>query len=429
VFISAKDDQKRSIMSIITGAETESTNPGVGRLSLSPPATSGGWVEDRYEIHLYNKREITLVRGEGVYIWDSDGRRYLDAMSNYGVNVLGHQHPRVNAAIIEQLQRLMSCHQSFYNDARAAFEEALIGILPPTLSRLSFANSGAEAVEAAIKYARAATGRQRIIAAKRSYHGRTMGALSVTADKKYRELFQPLVEECEHVAYDDLAALEASIDGAAAVILEPVQGESGVHVPSPGYLQAVRQLCNRFGVLLIFDEVQTGMGRTGRMFAFEHEAVVPDILTLSKGIANGLPMGVTVVSEAVAEAVPVGSHGSTFGGNPLVCAAATATIETLCVQDVPARVAELGRYFLEQLRALNHPLVREVRGRGFMIAVELKQRATPYLRALQEACVLAIPAGSTGIRFLPPLIMEREHVDEIVAALQRVLTARVEGGR
>ncbi|HZT97994.1 MAG TPA: aspartate aminotransferase family protein [Chloroflexota bacterium] len=389
----------------------------------------GRRAEDRDEIHLYNKREIQLVRGEGVYLWDSDGRRYLDAMSNYGVNVLGHRHPAVDAAIRSQLDKLVSCHQSFYNDAREEFEEALVAHLPASLSRLSYGNSGAEAVEAAIKYARAWSDRRRIIAAEHGYHGRTMGALSVTSGEKHQAPFRPLLAECEAVAFDDLDALAAALPGAAALILEPIQGEAGVNRPAAGYLREVRELCDRHGVLMILDEVQTGMGRTGKLFAFEHEGVVPDILVVSKGIANGIPMGVTVVSEAVAGRVATGAHGSTFAGNPLACAAATATLRTLTGGDMLERVAENGAAFVTALTALNHRAIREVRGQGFMVAVELRERVTPYLRGLQQEGVLALPAGNRAIRFLPPLISEMQHLQTVVETLQRVLerSSKIEG--
>lgn len=358
-------------------------------------------IEDSAEVRLYNKRGITLVRGEGVYLWDGDGRRYVDAMSNYGVNILGHCHPAVTEAVTRQLQTLVNCHQSFYNDARAVFEETLTSLLPSRLSHLAFANSGTEANEAAIKFARLASGRRRIISATDGYHGRTFGSLSVTGVAKYREGLLPLLEDCDQIPFDDLPALERSISGAAAVILEPIQGESGVHRPSPGYLAAVRDLCDRHETLLILDEIQTGMGRTGKLFAFEHEGVVPDILSISKGIANGLPMGVTVVTERVAAGIPSGSHGSTFAGNPLVCAAASATLKTISDPQLLGKIERTGQYFLEELRGIDHRLIREVRGLGLMVAVELKARITPYLKSLQQSGILALPAGPRAIRFLP----------------------------
>jgi acetylornithine/LysW-gamma-L-lysine aminotransferase len=368
-------------------------------------------LEEHYQIPLYKKRDIALVRGEGVYLWDEEGRRYLDMMSNYGVTILGHCHPAVTTAIVEQAGTLLSAHQSFYNDRRAHLLEILARLLPERLRHVSFANSGAEAVEAALKYARAATGRQRILSTKRAYHGRTFGALSVTGEPKHRAPFAPLLPETEQVAYGDLDALAERLDGAAAVILEPVQGESGVRLAPPGYLAEVRRLCDQSGALLILDEVQTAF-RTGRTWAFEHSGIKPDIMAVSKPLANGLPIGLTIVADDVAEKIPPGSHGTTFGGNPLVCAAAIATLEIAGTPEFNEQVAAVGRSFQEHLRAIEHPLIREARGLGLMIAVELKRNASPVLQRMQAHGVLAIPAGSTSVRFLPPLIVEEEHVRE-----------------
>jgi LysW-gamma-L-lysine/LysW-L-ornithine aminotransferase len=390
-------------------------------------------VEERYEIPLYRKRDIALVRGEGVYLWDADGRRYLDMMSNYGVNILGHAHPAVTEAIVEQARTLGNCHQSFYNDTRARFIAALEGLLPEQLRHVSFSNSGAEAVEAALKYARAATGRHRILSTKRGYHGRTLGALSVTGEQKHRTAFLPLLEGCDQVPYGDLEATSSCLADAAAIILEPIQGESGVRLAPPGYLAGLRRLCDESGALLIFDEVQTAF-RTGRTWAFEHlsgppdcvrpaEGAVPDIMTLSKSLANGLPMGVTVVSDRVREGVPPGSHGSTFGGNPLVCAAGAATLSVVSDPAFNRHVADIGGIFLESLRAIRHPLIREVRGVGLMVAVELKRNASPVLQRMQSDGVLAIPAGSTAVRFLPPLIVEGKHINEAADSLERAIRA------
>ena len=380
-------------------------------------------LEDDCRIPLYHKRDVALVRGEGPYLWDADGTRYLDMMSNYGVAILGHSHPAVTAAITEQAGRLISCHQSFYNDTRAHFSARLQALLPPALRHLSFGNSGAEAVEAALKYARAATGRSRLISTKRAYHGRTFGALSVTGEQKHRTSFAPLLEGCEQVPFGDLDAARASLADAAAMIVEPVQGESGVRPAPDEYLHGLRSLCDEMGALLIYDEVQTAF-RTGRTFAFQHSGAVPDILTLAKPLANGLPIGVTVVSPVVADRIPPGSHGSTFGGNPLVCAAGIATLDVVAKPDFNRQVAEAGRFFLTALRTIDHPLIRDVRGIGLMLAVELKRNASPVLQRMQAAGVLAIPAGSTCVRFLPPLIVEESHLthaaDVFEAALREV---------
>jgi acetylornithine/LysW-gamma-L-lysine aminotransferase len=343
-------------------------------------------------------------------------------MSNYGVAILGHAHPAVTAAIVAQAGRLVSCHQSFYNDARAAFTQALQQLLPSSLRHISFGNSGAEAVEAALKYARAATGRPRLISAKRAYHGRTYGALSVTGEAKHRASFAPLLDGCEQIPLGDLEAARVALVDAAAMIVEPVQGESGVRVASDDYLQGLRRICDKTGALLIFDEIQTAF-RTGQTFAFEHSGTVPDIMTLAKPLANGLPIGVTVVSPEVADRIPPGSHGSTFGGNPLVCAAGIATLSVVGEPNFNPHVSKVGAVLLERLRAIEHPLIREVRGRGLMVAVELKRNASPVLQRMQAADVLAIPAGSTSVRFLPPLIVEETHVIQAAEAFEDALRA------
>src|SRR5437660_9355287 len=303
-------------------------------------------------IPLHASRGLTLVRGEGSYLWDDKDRRYLDLMTNYGVNLLGHAHPLVTDAIKVQASKLTNAHQSFDTPARQDFLEALGVLLPPPLSRISVANSGAEAIESALKFARVATGRIGIIATHRAYHGRTFGALSATADAKYRDPFAPMLEGVRHVPFDDLDALDKVLDDSvAAVIVEPIQGEGGVRVPADGYLAGIRERCDARGILLICDEIQTGF-RTGGVFAFSREDIVPDILCMSKSIANGLPLGVTVTTESVSERVPKGSHGSTFAGNPLVCAAGAATLKVLGNDEVHSRTAQAGERLIEKLRGL-----------------------------------------------------------------------------
>lgn len=368
-------------------------------------------------IPLHAGRGLSLVRGEASYLWDDRGRRYLDLMTNYGVNLLGHSHPTVTAAITAQAALLTNAHQSFDTPARQEFLEALGTLLPPPLTRMSFGNSGAEATEAALKYARVATGRIGIIATHRAYHGRTFGALSVTADAKYRDPFAPMLEGVRHIPFDDLAALDTVLDDSiAAVIVEPIQGEGGIRVPADGYLKGIRERCDAHGILLICDEIQTGF-RTGAPFAFTREGIMPDILCLSKSVANGLPLGVTITTEAVSERVPKGSHGSTFAGNPLVCAAGTATLKVLADETVHARAAQAGTRFQQRIRDLRLPQIREVRGRGMMQAIELKKPVTPVIKAMQENGVLVLPAGGTVIRFLPSILIQDDQLDEGIGAL------------
>jgi acetylornithine/LysW-gamma-L-lysine aminotransferase len=366
-------------------------------------------------------RGISLVRGAGCTLVDSDGRIYLDLVSNYGVNVLGHAHPAVTAAVAEQAATLTSAHQSFDSPVRDAFLAALGLLVPAELSRACFVNSGAEAVEVAIKLSRAATGRTRIVAMNRGYHGRTMGALSVTADPGYRDPFLPLLPGVAHVRYDDVDALDTVDETVAAVIVEPIQGEAGVRVPLPGYLRAVRERCDAAGALLIADEVQTGF-RTGAVLAAVADGVVADVVCLGKGIANGLPMGVTLCTEEVAASMPRGGHGSTFAASPLVCAAGAATLTVLADSSLHARVARSGELVMQRLRELPTSLVREVRGRGLMIGVELRRTATPAIMALQERGVLVLPAGRTVIRLLPPLVIDETALIDAIDVIRDVVS-------
>lgn len=373
------------------------------------------------QIPLYAKRDIAIVRGEGVWLFDSDGNRYLDAMSNYGVASLGHAHPRFTAALVDQLGKLTTAHQSFFNDARSELLAEIATIAPEGLTRSFLSNSGTEAIEAGIKFARATTGRTHIVAAKRAYHGRTLGALSATAEKKYRAPFEPLALPATHVGFNYMDALEAAIDGdTALVILEPVQGEGGIHPADPAWLARARELATHYGAILMFDEVQSGF-RTGAPFAGPARGVVPDIIATAKALANGLPIGLTMVTEEISGSIPGGAHGSTFGGNPLVARGATETLRIMREDDLYARATDVGAYAKARIEAMEHPKVRAVRGHGLMFGVELKQKATPVLKGLQEQGVLALMAGTLVIRFLPPMIWEREHADILVDTLSTVL--------
>lgn len=379
-------------------------------------------IESRYQVALYAKRDIALVRGEGAYLYDSEGRRYLDAMSNYGVAVLGHADPEYAAALSDQLTRLTTCHQSFFNDVRAAALAAIAEIAPPGLTRGFLSNSGAESIEVALKFARASTGRPKIVAAKRAYHGRTLGALSATADPKYRAPFEPLPLPVVHVALNDVAALEAAVDSeTAAVILEPIQGEAGIYPADQAFLHAAREVTRDRGALLIADEIQTGF-RTGAPWAISESGVVPDIICTAKALANGFPVGLTLVTEEIAAAIPAGAHGSTFGGNPLACRAIVTTLAALRDRGLYERSRTLGEKLRAGIEALGSPKIRAVRGRGFMIGVELKERVTPTLKALQERGVLVLPASPVVFRLLPPLIWEEAQVEEFLTALGEVLS-------
>lgn len=369
---------------------------------------------------LYTKQPIIFVRGQGASLWDADGNEYIDCNSGHGVANLGHAHPKVAAAVAAQSARLVTLFETFCNDQRAALM-AKMASLVPGLDKVFFCNSGTEAVEAALKFARLSTGRTEVIAAMRGFHGRTMGALSATFNKKYKEAFEPLVPGFSHVAYNNIEALEAAVtDQTAAVILEAVQGEGGVYPADPAYLQAARRICSERGALLILDEIQAGLGRTGRLFAFQHSGITPDVVCIAKSLAGGLPMGALLFGESVRNLAP-GLHGSTFGGNPLACAAALAALTVVEEEDLPGQAAAKGAYLLEALKSLESPLIREVRGLGLMVGIELKQKVAPYLHALQERRILALNAGLTTIRLLPPLVITREQLERVVSALDEVL--------
>jgi acetylornithine/LysW-gamma-L-lysine aminotransferase len=324
------------------------------------------------------------------------------------------------ATIQEQAARLISCPAVLPNDQRAAYLEELAAALPFP-ARVFLCNSGAESIEASIKFARLLTGRTRIVAAKRSFHGRTLGALSATWEPKYRKPFEPLLPDVEHVAYDNLDALaEAVNEHTAAVLLEPVQGEGGVNVPAPDYLEGARRLCDERGALLVLDEVQTGFGRTGKLFAMEHSGVVPDMLALAKSIAGGLPMGAVALHEQHGT-LPTGAHGSTFGGNPLACAVASAVLRVMHEESLPRQAAEKGAWLTARIHGMSSPRVREVRGLGLLVGLEMKGRVQPYLSALLDRGVLALPAGPNVLRLLPPLVIGYDDLEIVVSHLQEVL--------
>lgn len=380
-------------------------------------------IENAHTSGVYAKRDLVITHGQGATLYDNQGNAYIDCVGGQGAANLGHAHPKVVAAITEQAQKIISVPEMFYNDTRAALLEKLTSLAPEGMDRVFLSNSGTEAVEAAFKFARYSTKRTEIIATVRGFHGRSMGALSATWNKKYRSPFQPLIPGIKHVPYNNLDKLDAAIDeNTAAVILEAVQGEGGVYPGDAEYLLGAQELCKERGALLIMDEIQTGFGRTGKMFALDHYDLGPDILCVAKSIAGGVPMGATLLGERVAE-LTKGIHGSTFGGNPLAAAASLATLNALVDDKLPEHAAEMGAYFLAELQKIESPLIREVRGLGLMIGIEIKQKVAPYLRALTERGVLALPAGMTVIRLLPPLVITKEQIDEVVAALKEIFKA------
>jgi len=379
-------------------------------------------LEDRHASGGVGRRPFVIVRAEGVRLWDEAGHEYLDCSAAHGWANVGHSHPLVTRAIQEQAARLVAWTESSYNEQRALWMRDLAAVTPGDLNRIHPCNSGTEAIEGAIKAARFFTKRPRIIAAQRAFHGRTFAALTATWNKDYREPFEPLLPGFSHVPYNDLAAMDEAIDDqTAAVLLEVVQGEGGVYPGDPDYFAGVRRLCDERGALLIFDEIQTGFGRTGKMFAAEHLPILPDIMALGKGLGGGIPMGATVWSDRLG-VLASGTHGSTFGGNPLACAASRAVLQVLREEALPARAARLGAWLVGELRAIPSPQVREVRGLGLMIGVQLRGRVTPLLKALAEAGIWALPAGPTVLRLLPPLVISEADLETVVEKLKRALS-------
>ena len=380
--------------------------------SLGPPAAEFGQPASG---------RLTIVRGEGARLWDAGGRAFVDLGATHGAGSLGAAHPEVARAVAAQAHELLYLGSGYSSPVRTAFLERLLSLLPRSFARVFLSNSGTEAVEAGLKIARSATGRPAIVAAMRGFHGRTFGALSATWRRELREPFAPLVPGFAHVPFNDAAALEAAVnESTALVLLEPVQGEGGVHVATAEYLRAARAACDRAGALLAFDEVQTGIGRTGRLFAFERWGVVPDILLLAKSLAGGVPIGATVTTEEVARRFR-GSHHSTFGGNPLACAAGLAALEVTVGEHLPERAEALGEIGRRRLEALPRTKIREVRGLGLLLGIELRERVAPYLAALERRGYLAISAGPSVLRLLPPLTIPESDWDAGLRAIAEVV--------
>jgi len=381
-------------------------------------------IEDKLMANVYSKRPVVITKGKGVLVWDINDKEYIDCTGSYGVCIAGYSHPKIVEAIKRQAETLISCHASFYNDKRSELLQKITQITPKGLNKVFFSNSGSEAVECALKLARRYSGKLEIIAMMGAFHGKTMGALSATWDKKYREPYKLLVSDVKHVPPDDLEKVrEAITEKTAAIIVEPIRGEGGIKVPPNGFLNGLREISDEKGVLLIFDEVQTGFGRTGKIFACEHWGVIPDIMCLAKPVAGGLPMGMTVAREDIMSSLKVGEHTTTFGGSPLVCAAACATIDVLLEEKLPERAATVGRYFKEKLEDLQsrHKIIREVRGLGLMIGVELRFDVLNVLIKSMNEGVLILDAGRNVLRFLPPLVIKQEHIDKVIAVLDKVI--------
>ncbi|MBT0159658.1 aspartate aminotransferase family protein [Candidatus Bathyarchaeota archaeon A05DMB-2] len=380
--------------------------------------------ENRLMANVFAKKPVVLTKGKGALVWDVNGKEYLDCTSSYGVALLGHAHPKIAEAVCRQAEKLISCHAGFYNDVRVEFLQKLTSITPKGLDKAFLSNSGAESVECAIKLARKFMGKPEIIAVMGGFHGKTMGALSATWDKKYREPFLPLVPEFKHVPPDNLEKMrEAISEKTAAVLVEPVRGEGGVRVPPDGFHKGLRELCDEKGVLLIYDEVQTSFGRTGKLFCCEHWGVVPDVMCLAKPFAGGLPIGITVAKENIMSSLKVGEHSTTFSGSPLVCAAGCAAIDVLVEEKLAERAAVLGKYFKDQLTQLQakYRVVKEVRGLGLMLGMELRYDVLNVILKALDNGVLVLDAGRTVLRFLPPLVIEKVQIDRALSVLDKVL--------
>ena len=381
-------------------------------------------LEEAFGAPAFKKLPLTIVRGKGSVVWDAEGKEYIDFMTGIGVALVGHSNDAVVKAINEQAARLITCHGTFYNDARAGFMERLVRVAPRGLAKALLTNSGTESVEAAIKLARRRTGRKKIVSMKGGFHGKTYGSLSATWNKKYRDPFGPLLDGFEFAEYGDPLSLARLVDGdTAAVLAEPIQGESGIIVPPRDYFREARETCDQKGALLIFDEIQSGLGRTGKMWASEHWGVVPDIMTVSKGLGGGLPIGAALATDEVAGSLKGGEHTSTFAGNPLSCAAASAALDYITKNDLPRQAQEKGEKMKAGLsRILSaHRLAKEVRGLGLMLALQTRVDILSQLLSAEAKGVIFGYSGRDTFRFLPPLVIEETQVSKGLEVLERVI--------
>ena len=379
---------------------------------------------------VFARYRIVLDHGDGVYVYDTKGNKYIDFLGGIAVNVLGHNHKELVKAIAEQAGRMIHCSNLYYTQVQADAAEKLVKL--SGLGKVFFGNSGAEANEGAIKIARKYAHsidpeKSQIISAMHSFHGRTIATLTATGQPKYHEGFGPLPAGFDYVPYNDIGALEKLMsDKTAAVMLEPIQGEGGVHVPDTAYMQRVRQLCDKYNAVLIFDEIQSGMGRSGRFFAYENFGIKPDVVTLAKGLAGGVPIGAFIATDKVASAFHAGDHGSTFGGNPLACAAANVVLDIVGQDSFLAHVKEMGDYMQSRLKAMQakYPnLIKEVRGMGLILGMELTKPGRDIVNdCLGKGAIINCTAGNV-LRFVPPLIVAKEHIDEVCDALEAVLPA------
>lgn len=385
---------------------------------------------NHYIMNTYSRFPIVLRKGRGMKVWSSDGKEYLDFVGGIAVNILGHCHPKVVIAIQKQAQRLLHASNLYHMEPQIKLAKLLVE--HSFADKVFFCNSGAEANEAAIKLARKyakeqmGTNKFEIITAYNSFHGRTLATLTATGQEKFQKGFEPLVPGFRYVPFNDIPAIERSITkDTCAIMLEPIQGEGGVKIPDADYLKSVRELCNKYGLLLILDEVQTGMGRTGKLFAYEHSGITPDIMTLAKGLGGGVPIGAMLATDKVASAFQPGSHASTFGGNPLVCTAAIATIETLLEDGfIIDQCNRMGEYLKKSLRGLHGEfpgVIVDIRGVGLLIGMELIRDCDPIVKACMERGVLVNCTSGNVLRFTPPLIVQEKDIDHMIDVLDEVM--------
>jgi LysW-gamma-L-lysine/LysW-L-ornithine aminotransferase len=382
--------------------------------------------EDQYLASLYQRFPVNIAKGKGARVWDTTGKEYIDCMGGYGVALVGHCNDRVVNAIKRQAETLITAHMSMYNDTRLKFMQKMALVAPPSLNKIFFTNSGAESVEAALKFARKYTGKHGVIAMNGAYHGKTFGALSVTYSEKYRKPFMPLMDGVKFVPYSDPSMLEEVIDNTiGSVIVEPIQGETGIIVPPDDLLPKIREICNKRNLVLIFDEIQAGLGRTGKMWAGQNWDTTPDIMCLAKGIAGGIPMGLVLAKQEIMDAMKIGEHSSTFAGSPIACAAGTATLEALTDDKLIENAANMGTHFKEGLSRLKdkHKIIRQVRGIGMMLGVELRFDVKDILFDGIRGGLLMLYSGRNIIRLLPPLVMDEMTVSRALDIIDDVLSS------
>jgi len=386
----------------------------------------------QFIMNTYSRQPLVLVKGRGTRVYDSDGKEYVDFVAGVATVNLGHCNPRVVVALQKQAQRLMHVSNHFHIEPQIALAKALVQ--SSFAGKVFFCNSGTEAIEAALKLARRYSrellklDRHEVITMRGGFHGRTFGSVSATAQEKFHQGFEPMVPGFRYVPYDDIAAVEAAVtDRTCAVLVEPVQGEGGVNVPADGYLRALRELCDRHKLLLILDEIQTGMGRTGRLFAYEHEGITPDVMVLAKGLGAGMPIGALLATDQAAQALVPGTHGSTFGGNPLACAAGLAALETLLEDGIIVQNVEaLGKRLLAGLGRLKakYPFIKNVRGRGLLVGMELDFEGKDIVAACMQEGFLINCTANTVLRFMPPLVISEEEIDQLIAVLDGIFAKR-----